>query len=452
MKVFITLFIAILNCFLCSSEELSVPSCEVTVSDKMIQKGEYSCKIKITAPTGWKFPQPPNIIIKNISDFFDVKNEISDSSNTEYNFSVSAKHKKSGTMNIKIRSPICNKICVLAHNNLNINFEGENTLLLYIILGFLGGLILNIMPCVLPVILMKLRAFKSKIGLIGSICGNFASFLIVIAGLIGLKSVGMLAGWGMHFQNTSFLVVTATVLFFLTLYSFGIVHFNMSVTVRNSEKSLFWKNFISSLIATFIAIPCTAPFLGVAAAFAIQGTISQLVCIFLAIAAGFSFPYIFILLFPIKIPSIPGRIINIFDKIIGCGVLITFLWILWLLFQNLTATETNFEHTYKEIQKDVDNNQIVIMNITANWCLTCKYNQRYIFNSKEVKNAMIKSNAKFVEIDITKEDNSVTQFLHEHKRVGIPFTIIYGPKSREGIVLNEIPSIKRVIQTIERVK
>lgn len=452
MKVFITLFVGILNCFLCLSEEPLVPSCGIVVSDKMVQNGEYSCKVKVTAPTGWKFPQAPNVTIKNVNDFFDVKSEIANSNESEYNFFVSARHSKSRTMNIKIKSPICNKICVLTHNDLDINFGSENPLLLYIILGFLGGLILNVMPCVLPVILMKLRAFKSKIGLIGSICGNFASFLVVIVGLIGLKSAGTLAGWGMHFQNTSFLVVAAIVLFFLTLYSFGIVHFTVSVMVKNSTKSIFWKNFISSIVATFIAIPCTAPFLGAAAAFAIQGTISQLVCVFLAISTGFSFPHIFVLFFPMKIPNIPGRLINIFDKIVGCGVLITFLWILWLLFQNLTASETNFEHTYKEIQKDIANNQVVIMNITANWCLICKYNQRYIFNSKEVKNAIIENNAKFVEIDITKDDNSVTQFLHKHKRVGIPFTIIYGPKSREGIVLSETPSIKQITQTIKQVQ
>lgn len=452
MRVFITLFIAFFNCFLCLSEELSIPSCKVSISDKIIRNNQYSCKLKIAAPDGWKFPQPPNISIKNSSDFVDIKKEVSCSGKRECIFSISARSPQPRIMKLSIDSPICDKVCVLTNNCVDIDFGERNLLFLYIILGFFGGLILNVMPCVLPVILMKLRAFKSKIGLVGSICGNFASFFVVIAGLVGLKSAGTLAGWGMHFQSTSFLAVTAVVLFALTLYSFGIFHLNLSMTVKYSAKSIFWKNFISSTIATFVAIPCTAPFLGTAAAFAIQGTMFQLVCVFLAIATGFSFPYIFMLVFPLKIPDISGKIINIFDKIIGCGVLITFLWISWLLAQNLTAQETNFEHTYKNVQADIANNRIVMMNITADWCLTCKYNRRYVLNSEKVKEAIAKNNVKFVEIDITKKDDSVTQFLHEHKRVGIPFTIIYGPNAKDGVLLDETPSIEQVIRAIEKIK
>lgn len=452
MKVSITLFIGFLNCFLCLSEGLSIPQCKIEVSDKIIQNEQYKCSIKITAPNGWKFPKAPNVIVENAEDFLDVKKELLHSDENEYSFSISAGRNKSTKMDLNVKSPICSKFCVLANDSVAINFGEKNPLLIYIILGFLGGLILNIMPCVLPVLLMKLKAFKSKIGLMGSICGNFATFLLVIVGLIGVKSTGAFVGWGMHFQNTSFLIVTAIILFVLVLYSFGFFQFTPSITVKNSAKSVFWKNFISSVVATFVAIPCTAPFLGVAATFAIQGTMLQLICVFLAIAIGFSFPYIFVLFVPVKMPNISGKIANILDKIIGYGVLVTFLWVLWLLFQNITAPKTNFEHTYKNIQTDISNNHMVIMNITADWCLTCKYNNRYILNSKEVKQAISKNNAKFIEIDITKEDNAVTQFLHKHGRVGIPFTIIYGPSARKGIVLDETPSVKQVVQALEKAK
>lgn len=176
MRVFIALLIALFNCFLCISEELSIPSCKVSISDKIIRGNQYSCKLKIAAPDGWKFPQPPNISIKNSSDFRDIKKEISCSGKSECIFSISARSPQPRIMKLSIDSPICDKVCVLTNNCVDIDFGERNLLFLYIILGFFGGLILNVMPCVLPVILMKLRAFKSKIGLIGSICGNFASF------------------------------------------------------------------------------------------------------------------------------------------------------------------------------------------------------------------------------------------------------------------------------------
>lgn len=430
----------------------------VEICDKVVEENVGRCTIEIEAPNGWKFPYPPKIKVQNAKDFSDISQTILSKEKTKYLLQLSAKISNVKTMNLDIESPMCSTNCVFATCSKSVIFEDKNKgstmseIFLYIIFGFLGGLLLNIMPCVLPVVLMKLRAFQSKIALIGSICGNFSSFSILIAGLAFLKSVGTLAGWGMHFQSTGFLAVTALILLALTLYSFGIIHFNISMDFENSSKSIFWKNFASSAVATFIAIPCTAPLLGTAAAFAIQGTLLQLVIVFLAIATGFSFPYIFALLFSIKIPHISGRIGAIFDKIVGGGVLITFIWVAWLLFQNLTAAETNFERIYKSIQKDIADNHIVMLNITADWCLTCQYNHKYILGSNEVKQTMSQNNVKFVEVNITKKDDSVTKFLHKHQRVGIPFTIIYGPKAKNGILLDELPSTKQVVQAIKESK
>lgn len=225
----------------------------------------------------------------------------------------------------------------------------------------------------------------------------------------------------------------------------------MSWNMQYNSRSIFLKNFVSAAVATFIAIPCVAPFLGVAVAFAIQGTSLELVSIFFAIATGFSFPYIFMLLFKIKIPQISGRVSYIFDKIVGGGVLITFLWVVWLLFRNISAPESQFEQQYKQVQA-LRQNQVVMMNITADWCLTCQYNHRYIFGNKKVQQALRAQHVQVINVDITKKDSSVTEFLHKHHRVGIPFTIIYGPKTKDGILLKEMPSISEVIEAVGKAK
>lgn len=453
MKIFFVLLSIVLGA-LTNFAQINV-SPIVDICGETVENGFGSCTVKISTPEGWKFPCAPKIKVQNADDFSDISQKAETEGKTEYVFHLSAKIGGVKTMILEIESPMCSKSCVYGTCTKNINFgnprENEN-FSWHILLGFLGGILLNIMPCVLPVILMKLRAFQSKIALIGSICGNFVSFSVLTAGLCFLKSVGTLAGWGMHFQSTGFLAATAVLLLLLTLYAFGIIHFSISVNIENNSQSVFWKNFVSSAIAAFVAIPCTAPLLGTAAAFAIQGTYLQLILVFSAIAAGFSLPYIFVLLFNIKMPHIPGRIGAIFDKIAGVGVLITFLWILWLLFRNITAPAANFERTCQTIRTHVAQNNVVMLNITADWCLTCQYNHKYVLGSEDVKKALSENNVKFVEVNITKKDDSVTEFLHKHRRVGIPFTMIYGPRAQDGILLNEIPSSAEVINAISKAK
>lgn len=450
MKIFSTLFFFIFSCF---SHAISVPTCNISLAEKKIVGNVVSCDICISAPSNWKFPKAPEISIKNSSDFYDVKQSMVSSNPSFYKFHISAKKTYINTMALKVESAICSNICVLATNDINVNFGSNFVIFLYMLLGFAGGLLLNIMPCVLPVILMKLRAFKTRMGLLGSIAGNFAAFSVLIISLIFFKIMGDTAGWGMHFQSTTFLAIVACILFLLTLSAFNIIHLNISWNMKYNTASIFWKNFISAVVSTFVAVPCVAPFLGVAATFAIQGSIPQLIAVFLSITTGFSFPYIFVLLFKIKIPNIPRHISYVFDKIAGGGVLITLLWVVWLLFQNIKAPESHFEQIYAQMQTNIEQkNKVVILNITAKWCLTCKYNHRRIFRNEQIKRMIKQDDIDIIEVDITKKDEAVTKFLHQHNRVGIPFMMVYGPKSKEGILLEEIPSINDVIKAINDVK
>jgi suppressor for copper-sensitivity B len=309
-----------------------------------------------------------------------------------------------------------------------------------------------------------------------------------------LKISGEIVGWGMHFQNPYFLELTTFILFALILYSFEILSFFPSVRIKNGKYQNFWGNFISSMIASVVAIPCTAPFLGTAATFAIQGSISDLCWIFLAIATGFSIPYFISLITPVDF-FIKFSYGNFLKKIINLGVMVTFLWVFWLLsnYLSIMAVVTyvfsfiiltlllgkrkyfmaalaggicfccwmcrdlivEATDSYKDLVTNVmpklASEQVVIFNITAEWCLTCKYNGR-IFRDQEIIESMKNNNVKFIEADMTKKNNTLMQFIKDHNRVGIPFTIVFGPHAKNGIIVDEILTTNTILRAIRDAK
>ena len=292
----------------------------------------------------------------------------------------------------------------------------------------------------------------------------------------------------MHFQNIYFLKFATIFCFILTLISFEKIHFYCNVNLDGLKNNFPLKNIFSSAIVTFVAIPCTAPILGTAAAFAIQESVLNLFVIFFAIATGFSFPYFFALFF--KFPFQKFFKNSIFNKVINWGVFFTFLWLFWILFNSVNFSEiiifliffalffvffqknykkiaffvlicaifvsfpkkNNFEFDQlKKVSELVKADNIVILNVTAKWCLSCKYNE-IKFRSNQVRDKMKDNNVKFIEVDITQKNDKVWNFIKGHSRAGIPFTIVYGPKKKSGIVLSEIPSISEIIKTIDLVK
>jgi suppressor for copper-sensitivity B len=344
--------------------------------------------------------------------------------------------------------------------------------------------------------------------MLGSIAGNYASVMIFAVFLAVLKLGGEIVGWGMHFQNLNFLKLSVVALFLFTLYTFEIITLTPSLKIKNETQKVFWENFISSIIASITAIPCTAPFLGTAAAFAIQGTMTEIFIIFLAIATGFSMPYIFSLFIPAinRIPRIIstnwGKFSIIAKKIINLGILGTFLWMLFLLSNHINTyflgiylfsfflcaflfkknynvaaiilllgvlvipdeQQFVFQNTNDGIWKKYQNTsnvsdilneeliskRIVIFNISADWCLTCKYNKINVLNNKNVINLIKAKNIVCIEGDLTRKNDVLMAFIHKYNRAGIPFTIIYGPNARNGIILSEILSIDEITKAIKK--
>src|SRR5260370_41332240 len=182
-----------------------------------------------------------------------------------------------------------------------------------------GGLILNVMPCVLPVIALKILGFVReaqndplqvrKLGLIYGL-GVLVSFLVLASLVIGVKAAGHKAGWGMQFGSPQFLIVLTVLVTLVALNLFGLFEVNLSGRVMGAAGTLASRHgaagaFFNGVLATILATPCTAPFLSIALGFAFaQGAVS-IVTIFLTIGLGLASPYLLLSWNPAWLSFVP---------------------------------------------------------------------------------------------------------------------------------------------------
>ena len=291
----------------------------------------------------------------------------------------------------------------------------------------------------------------------------------------------------------------------MLLYSEELITFSPSFEIKNESKRVIFGNFIASIVTAVMAIPCTAPFLGIAATFAmIQATTIQLFMIFMMIATGFSSPYFLTLVIPkiftnkISIsPKISHWIGVIFKKFVSFGISIALFWIIYFInrhsdyllktlvpyififafilfresftktamlllctiflipleeYPNHKKNMNEFSKENIEIEKITSRENIfkniVVLNITADWCMTCQFNKIHVLNTLEIQNEFKKNNVIFVEADMTKKNDNYMNFIRKHNRVGIPFTMVFGPATPEGILLPEVFSKQELLNAI----
>jgi thiol:disulfide interchange protein len=209
--------------------------------------------------------------------------------------------------------------------------------------AFIGGLILNIMPCVLPVIALKILGFVSEarseprrvrnLGLIYAL-GVLVSFLALAAIVIGVKAAGHHAGWGMQFGSPIFVVCLTTLVTLVALNLFGVFEVNPGGRLVNAAGQLASRHgapgaFFNGLLATALATPCTAPFLAPALGFAFAQTATVVVLVFLAIGLGLATPYVLLSCNPalLKLLPKPGAWMEKFKIAMGFPMLATVVWL-----------------------------------------------------------------------------------------------------------------------------
>jgi len=212
-------------------------------------------------------------------------------------------------------------------------------------LAFLGGLLLNLMPCVFPVLFLKGLALvnsgneeRHKLRMHGFVyaTGILVSFWALVAALLGLRAAGSTLGWGFQFQSPVFLALMAGLLFFLGLSLAG--QFEIGLTLTSAGGSLAQKqgytgSFFTGVLAVVVATPCTAPFMGAAVGYALSQSVAVTFAVFTALALGLAAPYVALTLQPAwtRLLPKPGAWMEVLKQAVAVPIFGTVIWLAWVL-------------------------------------------------------------------------------------------------------------------------
>ncbi len=215
-------------------------------------------------------------------------------------------------------------------------------------LAFLGGIILNLMPCVFPVLFIKGLALVQSSGEergrmrahgVVYTLGIIASFWAVVAVLLALRAGGRQFGWGFQFQSPEFIAVMALVLFFLALSLAGMFEIGLTLTSAGSglaSKQGYAGSFFTGVLAMVVATPCTAPFMGAAIGFALAQSAGVTFVIFTALALGLAAPYLLLSFNPAwtRLLPRPGAWMEVLKQATAVPIFATVIWLVWLFAQS----------------------------------------------------------------------------------------------------------------------
>jgi len=224
-------------------------------------------------------------------------------------------------------------------------------LLTALVFAFLGGLLLNIMPCVLPVLSIKILGFVREAGAnqrrltnhgLVYASGVLASFTVLATVLLILRAGGASLGWGFQLQSPLLVTLLAYLMLLVGLNLSGI--FSVGSRLMNAGQSLtgysgLLNTFATGVLAVIVASPCTAPFMGAALGFAITRTGWEALTVFLTLGAGFTLPVLLLSLFPawLKFIPRPGPWLKTFQQVLAFPMFATAAWLLWVLSQQTDA-------------------------------------------------------------------------------------------------------------------
>ncbi len=221
-----------------------------------------------------------------------------------------------------------------------------------IALAFLGGIILNLMPCVFPVLFLKGLALVNSgaeerhrlraHGLVYT-AGIVVSFWALVGLLLGLRAAGSRLGWGFQFQSPVFLFLMAGLLFFLGLSLAGQFEIGLSLTSTGgslAQKQGYTGSFFTGVLAVIVATPCTAPFMGAAIGYALAAPAIATFAVFTALALGLAAPYLVLTLQPAwtRILPRPGAWMEVLRQAVSVPIFGTVIWLAWVVANAYGAT------------------------------------------------------------------------------------------------------------------
>ena len=324
-----------------------------------------------------------------------------------------------------------------------------------IILAFCGGLLLNLMPCVFPVLFIKIigvtqtKPHRKRVrDAWAYMAGVIACFLVLAALLQQLKMQGVSLGWGFQLQSPIFVGIMAVVFLILGLMFLDIITINTHINLGSGSA------FLTGLLAVMVASPCTAPFMGATIGWILTSSISGYVfySVFAALGIGYALPFFGAEMFPSvmrKILPRPGKWMIWLKKIMALPMFLTCFWLLWILRADVHKPDTIWE-TYdaEKAENLIKNGEKVFIDFTARWCLTCLVNKKNVLDTAEFAKLSEKNDVYLFRADWTSRSDNIKYALSKYGRASIPLYMYYDGKQKH--LLPQILTFDMVKNIIEK--
>lgn len=310
-----------------------------------------------------------------------------------------------------------------------------------LLLAFLGGLLLNLMPCVFPVLSLKVLGLLQRPGrrhVLGYCLGVIVSFELLAAGLLAARAAGASLGWGFHLQSAPVVAALALLCLAVGLNLLGV--FEVGTTLMGYGGGARG-SFMSGVFAVVVAAPCTAPFMGAALGWALTRPALESLLVFGSLGAGTAAPYALLASWPALLRRLPrpGAWMDTVKKALSLPMFATALWLFWVLARLLAPAPASGGQwkawSPEAVSESRAEGATVFVDFTASWCLSCQVNERVVLARPEVKAALAKGVA--LKADWTARDPAIAAELARHGRSGVPLYIVY-PKGGEAVILPEL--------------
>ena len=386
----------------------------------------------------------------------------------------------------------------------------ELSLTWVLIFAIAGGMILNLMPCVFPVLSIKAlsftrthQSFRAKQAhTLAYTVGVVASFIVIALIMLILRSAGESIGWGFQLQSPIFVIALVYLFFVMGLAFSGYVEIgtglmSLGQSSNNNDQSLTG-SFMTGVLATTVASPCTAPFMGPALGFAVAQSSAVALLVFAFLGLGMALPFILLTWVPAlnrRLPK-PGQWMETFKQFLAFPLYLTAVWLLWvagrqtnvdvaasiivgliltamatwlwklnptsalaklttskvlaiaclasaILIPTLALSEADQEPKWQPYSPERlaqlrSKGQPVFINLTADWCITCLVNERTTLDTEAFYQTLEQNNIAYLKGDWTDSDAEITELLNQYQRSGVPLYLLFPRGMKEAQILPQI--------------
>ena len=407
---------------------------------------------------------------------------------------------------------------------------GARGLLELLVAAFVGGLLLNLMPCVLPVLALKATSLvqlgredaRARRHAWAYLVGVVGALQLLAAVVLVARSLGHAVGWGFQFQEPLFVAAVAVALVVFAANCLGAFTLTPQVSglaAAHDRAHGRWRGVLEGALAVLVATPCSTPFLGGAVALALGAGGALVPAVFAAVGVGLAAPYLALVYVPgaRRLLPRPGAWMLGLKAALGYALLASAAWLAWVLgraqgidavaallmlalvaaagahllgvvlerlpqagaaglgcllallvglggelspwlaageleaagAQGAGGQEGEQAFNDASLQRAMEAGRPVFVDFTADWCVTCKYNERHVLADTKVRRVFAERHVVVLKADFTRRDEAISQVLATHGRAGVPMYLLYRPGNPTPTLLPEVLTVATVLRALQ---